>query len=168
MKNVILTGFMASGKTTIGAELAKMLGFSFVDTDSMIEKQENRTINEIFAEDGEEYFRDVETKTAMKVAEMANCVVSTGGGMVIRSENIEHMRKNGIVFYLDTDFDVIIERLKNADATRPLARGVDADALKNRFDSRQTAYSNCDYRIHITQNDTPLMVAKKIIEIYRR
>lgn len=168
MKNVILTGFMASGKTTIGAELAKMLGFSFVDTDSMIEKQENRTINEIFAKDGEKYFRNLETETAIKIADMANCVVSTGGGMVIRSENVEHMRKNGTVFFLDTDFDVITERLKNADATRPLANGVDIEALKKRFDSRRAAYLNCDYKIHITQNDTPLMVAKRITEIYRR
>ena len=167
MKNIILTGFMASGKTTIGTELAKMMGYAFADTDSMIEKNENRTINEIFATDGEAYFRDVETQMAKTVSEMGNTVVSTGGGMVLRSENVEYMRKNGIVFYLDTDFDVIIQRLKNAAATRPLANGVDEEALRTRFDSRQEAYSNCDYRIHITENDTPFMCAKKIASIYR-
>ena len=87
--------------------------------------------------------------------------------MVMRAKNIEHMRKNGIVFYLDTDFDVIVARLKNAAATRPLANGQDFDALRARYESRQGAYRNCDYIIHITENDTPFMCAKKIASIYR-
>lgn len=167
MKNIILTGFMASGKTTIGGELAKMMGYAFADTDAMVEKSEGRTINEIFAADGEEYFRNAETEIAQKVSEMSSTVVSTGGGMVMRAENVEYMRKNGIVFYLDTDFDVIVARLKNAAATRPLANGQDFDALRARYESRQGAYRNCDYIIHITENDTPFMCAKKIASIYR-
>lgn len=167
MKNIVLTGFMASGKTTIGTELAKMMGYAFADTDNMIEKEVGRTINEIFASDGEEYFRNAETKIAHKVSEMSSTVVSTGGGMVLRAENVEQMRKNGIVFYLDTDFDVIAKRLENAAATRPLANGQDMAALRARFDSRQEFYGNCDYRIHITENDSPFMCAKKIASIYR-
>lgn len=166
MKNVILTGFMASGKTTVGAQLAKLLGFSFVDTDSMIEESENRTINEIFATDGEGYFRDIETQTAQRIADMSNCVVSTGGGMVLRGENVEYMRRSGIVVFLDTDFDVIVERLSVDDATRPLANGVDVDSLKKRYDSRRTAYENCDYAIHITRDCTPLATAQRIAKIY--
>lgn len=166
MKNIILTGFMASGKTTIGTELAKMLGFAFADTDSMIQKEEGRTIPEIFASDGEEYFRNAETEIAKKTANMSGTVVSTGGGMVLRRENVEYMRKNGIVFYLDTDFDVIVRRLENAEG-RPLADGQDKESLRARFDARQEFYNNCDYKIHITEDDGPFMCAKKIAALFR-
>ena len=167
MKNIILTGFMASGKTTIGAELAKMMGFSFADTDAMIEKAQGRTIKEIFASDGEEYFRCLETQTAERTASMNGAVISTGGGMVLRTENMEHLRKNGVIFYLDTDIEVILARLRNAAASRPLASGVSEEDIRARFEARRSFYENCDFRIAVYENDTPFMCAKKIAAIYR-
>ena len=163
MKNIILTGFMASGKTTIGIELAKMAGCAFVDTDSMIEKNEKRSINKIFETDGEEYFRDAETETAKKISKMNGAVVSTGGGMILRAENIEHLRKNGIVFFLDTDFEIIAKRLRVSDSTRPLANGQDINSLRKRYEDRLPFYNNCDYRIHISESDSPFMCAKKYL-----
>ena len=102
MKNYILVGYMGCGKTTVGKNLARINKMSFLDTDEMIEQQQGRKIGDIFAVDGENAFREMETEMLREMVEQKTegCVISTGGGMPIREENRELLKKLGMVFYL--------------------------------------------------------------------
>jgi shikimate kinase len=121
MNNIILVGYMGSGKSTVGKHLARTLGYTFVDTDEMIEEQEKTTINDIFATKGEQSFRDMETALLEKLIadKLEGLVVSTGGGMPLREENRKLMEKLGKVVYLKASPETIYERLEG-DTTRPL------------------------------------------------
>lgn len=162
MKNIVLTGFMASGKTTVGKLLAKKLGRVFCDTDEMIVTHEGCEINEIFAKNGEEYFRDVEEKIVKKASEADGCVIATGGGVVLRKENIDALRQNGIIINLNPTDEVIKLRLSEAAKTRPLLSDIES-ALSRKRD-REPFYADCDVRITITPESTPLSVATEIMK----
>ena len=88
MKNIVLTGFMASGKTTVGKKIANKLNLIFYDTDKIIEEQEGKTISQIFEDSGEKYFRELENKLAIALKSVENAVIATGGGFVINTQNI--------------------------------------------------------------------------------
>ncbi|MDO4187676.1 MAG: shikimate kinase [Lachnospiraceae bacterium] len=121
--NYVLIGYMGAGKTTVGKALAKETGKKFLDTDSLIVKQMNLSINDIFEKYGEDYFRDLETKLIMNLCESANdCVISCGGGLPMREENRTYLKRLGKVVYLNVNETDILKRLKN-DTTRPLLRG---------------------------------------------
>ena len=92
-KNIVLIGFMGCGKTTIGKELAKNLSFSFIETDIVIEQEQNKTINQIFSIFGEQYFRELEKQTYLKVSNLRNYIISTGGGVVKYEQNIINLKK---------------------------------------------------------------------------
>ncbi|MCX4340209.1 MAG: shikimate kinase [Lachnospiraceae bacterium] len=123
MSNVILIGFMGCGKTTVGLRLSYRLRRTVIDTDKEIEREEKRTISEIFATDGESYFRDRETQSLRKLIDTAaNQIISVGGGLPMREENRRLLRELGQVFYLRAEAETIYERLKD-DTTRPLLQG---------------------------------------------
>lgn len=123
--NIVLIGFMGSGKSTVGRQLAKRLDMEFVDTDDYIEDQTGRCISQIFAEDGEEAFRKLETEVLIKLRDTAgNTVLSTGGGMPLRVENARLLKEIGTVFYLTAANQVIFDRIKE-DRNRPLLQGED-------------------------------------------
>ena len=120
MGNVILIGFMGCGKTTVGLRLSYRLRRPIIDTDKEIEKEEKRTISDIFATDGEAYFRDRETACLRKLTESVNNqIISVGGGLPLREENRRLLHELGQVFYLRAKGETIYERLKG-DTTRPL------------------------------------------------
>lgn len=120
MGNVILIGFMGCGKTTVGLKLSYRLRRSIIDTDKEIEREEKRTISEIFATDGEPYFRDRETACLRRLIESANNqIISVGGGLPMREENRRLLHELGQVFYLCAKGETIYERVKD-DTTRPL------------------------------------------------
>lgn len=167
MKNIVLTGFMASGKTETSKELAKISGFSLIDTDDMIVKKEGRTINEIFAQNGEKYFREVEKQIIKDMSETENSVISTGGGVVLFKENIENLRKNSVIFNLCVPFEIIAERIESAAASRPLMKNSSIAEIHERYIKRIPYYDNCDYKTEVTSDDTPIAVAKKIWDIYK-
>ena len=123
MENIILTGYMGSGKTTVGRIVAKLKEYTFVDTDEMIVEQQHRSINEIFATDGEQAFRDMETALLeqMIVEEREHLVISTGGGMPLRAENRQLLSTLGKVVYLKASSKTIYNRVKG-DTTRPLLK----------------------------------------------
>ncbi|MDO4262282.1 MAG: shikimate kinase [Eubacteriales bacterium] len=128
MENVILIGFMGAGKTTVGKLLAKELQMSFLDTDERIEVEQGRSIPEIFATDGEQCFRDLETELLKKMQEdTKNSVISVGGGLPVREENRELLRKLGTVIYLSASKETILSRVKN-DGTRPMLNSDDLEA----------------------------------------
>lgn len=118
--NIVLIGFMGSGKTTVGRELAKRLGMDFVDTDAYIEEAAGKSISDIFAEDGEEAFRRMETETLKNLRDtVSNTVFSTGGGMPLRKENAALLKEIGKVYYLTAANLVIYDRIKE-NTDRPL------------------------------------------------
>lgn len=125
MGNVILIGFMGCGKTTVGLRLSYRLRRTVTDTDKEIEKEEKRTISDIFATDGEAYFRKAETECLRKmIGGTENQIISVGGGLPMREENRRLLKKLGQVFYLRATAQTIYERLKD-DTTRPLLQGED-------------------------------------------
>lgn len=123
MSNLILIGFMGSGKTTVGIQLSYRLRMTMVDTDKIIEREQNCTIREIFERDGEETFRKLETgclKSLLKNSK--DQIISVGGGLPMREENHSLLKKLGTVIYLRVTKETVYERLKN-DSTRPLLQG---------------------------------------------
>jgi shikimate kinase len=145
-KNIVLTGFMGSGKSTIGRILAKKLEHSyFLDTDSLIEHFENREISDIFANEGEEYFRDAEKRVFNWVKnDVKNAIISTGGGLPIF---VPEIKEAGIVIYLKVEFDDIVKRLDEEEIKkRPLF--ADLTKAKELFLLRDEIYTRlADYTI---------------------
>ena len=165
--NIVLTGFMASGKTTISKAIAKISGLSLIDTDELLEADEGMTINEMFSARGEEYFRSREHEAIKKAAAMYAAVISTGGGAVLNKSNMTELRKSGIIFNLAPDFDVIKSRLEEAALTRPLLRNQNIADVKRRFDERRRYYDDCDYKIEIHGDKTPEEYAAHILSIFK-
>jgi len=129
---------MGSGKSTVGKVLARELDLDWVDIDHEIEKQENKTIQSIFDNDGEKYFRDLETRYLEKILSCENRVVSTGGGVVLKQDNIETMKKLGTVVFLNAESSQIIENVKN-DEKRPLLRGEKLEEKVNKLMGERAA-----------------------------
>ena len=100
MPNIILVGFMGTGKTSVGRRLSLRLRMTYVDTDEIIEQTTGRRITDIFAQHGESYFRELESEAVRKVSDLDEHVISTGGGVVLRTRNLEILKRNGVVFSL--------------------------------------------------------------------
>ncbi len=163
--NIVLTGFMASGKTEIGKAIAEMSKYKFLDTDNMITEKFGMSINEIFAKYGEEYFREAESEVIKEAAEAVGAVIATGGGVPLNGSNIAVLRKSGIIFNLAPDFSVIRERLEEARKSRPLLRGESIEDIEKRFNDRLPFYNDCDHKIHIINGRTPRSYALEILNI---
>lgn len=137
--NIILCGFMGCGKTTVGTELAKIMGRRFIDTDEMIERQQGIAIKAIFTVHGEEYFRDLEHQCCSEISALKNCVVSTGGGALTFQRNVDVLKNGGKIVFLDTDFDVICDRIGNSN-NRPLFQ--DREKAFELYNERKDKYLN--------------------------
>lgn len=160
--NVFLIGMMGAGKTTVGQQLARQLGYGFLDTDAVIEQLAGKTVNEIFSNDGEEAFRQLEAQVLCEVSAYTNLTVATGGGIVLRQLNWSYLH-HGLVIWLDAPVSVLIERLQN-DNTRPLLQTPDpAQALQTLLDGRRQLYAEADLSIAITATQTPEEIAARII-----
>ena len=107
MKNIVLIGMPACGKSTIGYWLSKKINYPFVDVDRYLEEKENRIISDIFSNEGEEYFRELETKYLKELSEKEGIIISTGGGAVKNKENIDILKENGIIVFLNRTIDDI-------------------------------------------------------------
>lgn len=160
--NISLIGMMGSGKTTIGKLLSKELNYIFIDTDLEIIKRENREINQIFAQDGEKYFRTIETDVLKEVLLNKNQIISTGGGIIKSNENIQQLKEKSIIFYLEANSEVLFERLKN-NKERPLLNVGD---MKRRIEillsERKEKYEQAHYKV-LTENKSPENITKEII-----
>ncbi len=125
MKHIILIGFMGAGKTTVGKKLAKKLGVKFVDTDHLIEVRTGKKISDIFQEQGEAYFRSLETQALRDLSkETEQMVVAVGGGLPMQPENRPLLKELGTVIFLEAGVDALMRRLKN-DTVRPKLQGGD-------------------------------------------
>ncbi|WP_267523739.1 shikimate kinase [Campylobacter sp. MG1] len=156
MKNIVLIGFMGCGKSTTAKKLAKLTKKQVIDTDKEIEKRCNKSIKEIFAEFGEEYFRKLECDLRDELATKSDLIISCGGGFA----NLKDIKKMGFVVFLDLSFYKIAARLKN-DTKRPLFD----EKAKLLYDKRMPLYNNsCDIKLKITNFKAREIV--KILEIF--
>ncbi len=122
---IFLIGYMGSGKTSLGEKLAYKLEHEFVDLDAYIEKEEGRTISQIFEEDGEDYFRKLERVYLHRIIDQEDVVISTGGGTPCFFDNMEQMNEYGKTIYINMHPKALIPRLKSSPETRPLLEGKD-------------------------------------------
>lgn len=120
MTRIFLIGYMGAGKTTLGKAFARAMGLTFVDLDWYIEERFHKTVSQLFAERGEEDFRELEKRMLHEVAEFENVVISTGGGTPCFFDNMEYMNSMGDPVFLDVDVNVLFRRLKVAKQQRPL------------------------------------------------
>ena len=161
--NIYLVGMMGVGKTTVGRILARELKYRFFDTDELIVRVANQSIAEIFDREGEEAFRELETKVVRELSAYQNSVVATGGGIVARSTNWGYLHY-GIVVWLDVPVDQLCDRLRS-DSTRPLLReGELKSKLESILSERERFYAQADVRVCANVSDSPEVVAARAIE----
>ncbi len=139
--HIVLTGFMAAGKTAVGRRLARRLGRPFIDTDALIEERARRTIAEIFASDGEQEFRRLEREVVASLAPSEPAVIATGGGTFVDPQNRERLQKLGVVVFLVTGIETVLERIQR-NTGRPLAG--DRAQLEKLLAERMPAYRKAD------------------------
>ena len=155
---------MGAGKTTVGIELAKKLSYKLIDTDQSIENDQSRKIKNIFSEDGEPFFRNLETLKLKELINEENAIISTGGGIVLM--DVYRLILNDLfTIYLKADFENIFNRIKQ-DTSRPLLLTDDPyNTAKDIFKSRQSIYES--FKVHVcTDNMSPQQVVDEIINLY--
>jgi shikimate kinase len=160
---------MGSGKSVTGKMLAALLNARFVDLDTVIETKSGTTIAEIFATKGEAYFRDLETAVLTEASEQNSpCVFATGGGVVLRSENVAVMKRAGVTVYLETSLEALWDRVKGNDK-RPLLKVENPrQALEKILDARRQSYeNNCQLRVR-TDGQTAETVARTILSLLEK
>lgn len=158
-ENIVLTGMPSSGKTTVGNILAKEMNRPLYDADALIVKRAGCEISEIFEKNGEEYFRDLESAViAEEVAPLTGAIIATGGGAILRSENIKNLKKNGKVIFLDRALELLTPT-----ADRPTAS--DIEAMKKRFEQRYGIYNNTA-DIKVNGSLSAEEVAKSVEEVF--
>jgi shikimate kinase len=145
---VYLTGFMGSGKTTAGRELADQLGWEFIDIDKKIEKETGKSVPDIFFQNGEPYFRNIESQLLINMETLKNAVVSTGGGTPCYNNNMDFMLDTGLTIYLKMTPESLMTRLSNSKDERPLIKGMDNAELdtfiREKLAERSKFYERAD------------------------
>ncbi len=167
-KNIVLIGFMGCGKTTIGKQLAKNCNMTFFDTDFIIQQQQNKTIQQIFEQFGEKYFRILEKQTCLNLLDVKNSVISTGGGIIKCKECMESLKKNGYIIYLKATPEKIYQNLIN-DENRPLLKNKDKIlTIKELLNEREKLYIKYADMIYDIKDSSPFILAKNLKNnIYR-
>lgn len=146
VKNIVLIGFMATGKSCASRILSKRLNMELIDTDIYIEQQENMSIKEIFNKKGEHYFRNLEKQSLEILSNKKNIILSTGGGIINNDENIELLRKIGKVVWLKASTDTIIRNLEKSKIERPLLKVENRrQKIESLLKSRIDKYSRCSH-----------------------
>ena len=164
MRSIFLCGFMGCGKSTIGKLLAEMLKCEFYDMDEYIVQKEKMQIPEIFAEKGERYFRETET-AVIKELSTANGVIACGGGAMLKKENAEIASENGIVVYIESEFETCYGRI-SGDKNRPIVMNNTKEELNFIYDSRIPLYKE-NSTVTVSGNGTPKDIAEAIVGIIK-
>jgi shikimate kinase len=164
-KNIVLIGFMGTGKSSIGTRLAQKLKMDFIDMDREIESVIGMSVAEIFKRYGELRFRSEERLVASKVGKRVNTVIATGGGTFLVEDNIAALRENGIIIGLEADPEDIINRVNRKKGTRPLLkRDANVKDVEELLSEREAAYSRADIRINTSGKELDTVV-NEIIQI---
>ncbi len=159
--NVVLLGFMGTGKSTVARRLAAETDYKFVDLDKEIVKLAGKSIPEIFAEDGEKAFRDLESKVVKEISQKDALVISTGGGVVLRDKNIDNLKENGILILLTATAEEILARTKDDDNRPLLEVESPLEKIKTMLEQRADKYDCTEYKIDTTE----LSIAEVVSEV---
>lgn len=165
--NIVLIGPSGIGKTTVGDYISKKLNLDFFDTDTLIENNENKSIEEIFIYKGESYFRKLEEKIIESLSKKKNIVIATGGGVVLNPINIALLNKTGRMFLLYGSVNWIAKNIKNSEITRPLIEEHHSveEGIRELLEDRRDIYLNCsDYIIHV-DNKSVKDISNEIINL---
>ena len=165
--NIYLAGFMGTGKSTIGKELARVMGRKYIDVDQELERIHGCSVSQIFARHGEEWFREKEYELCSELAKTSNRVVATGGGTLLNPKIFELFKESGIIICLYTQRDTLIERLERNDK-RPLLQQTDnlPEKVDKLLEERRSLYDKIKIRIDTTSY-TPLETAKRIVDLLK-
>ena len=163
-KNIVLIGFMGAGKTGVSLYLAEVLKRRRVSTDELIETKEKRSIVQIFQDSGEEYFRRMEKEIVEELALAENLIIDCGGGIILQQENLDRLKKNGMLVYLSASPQMVYERVKN-NSQRPLLNVADPQAkIRELLQARKFYYEQADHTID-TNHKTVEQTAKEVLLI---
>ncbi len=164
-KSLVLTGMMGVGKTTIGRRLAKKLSYKFIDVDKLIENKEGSSINQIFKDKSENYFRQLEIKMSLQELKKSRSVISLGGGAFLNNSIRRTVKNLSTSFWLDVDVDLLINRLKKANK-RPLLFNKNLKETINKiYLERKNIYNKADFKI-ICKSMKPDAIVEKILKLY--
>lgn len=164
--NIVMVGFMGTGKTVVAKRLAKRLGMKYLDLDDVIESDDGRRISQIFAEDGESHFRQLEKKAAAKMSKLDSLVLATGGGVVLYEENVRNLKRNGVMICLTATPEIIYARVKD-ETYRPLLNIPDPMAKINELlDFRAPYYAKADFTIDTSELSVGEVI-DKILELIK-
>ncbi len=165
-RNIIITGFMGTGKSVVAKELARKLKMEFIDMDQIIEEGQGMSISDIFARYGENYFREQENKLVKKLSKKENIIIATGGGTLLSSDNTRILNRKGNVICLYADSQAIYNRVKRKN-NRPLLNGENIlDKINHLMKERKKIYDNIKWKIDTT-NFTTQEVVDKIINLLK-
>lgn len=166
-KNLILIGFMGCGKTSVGKRLAKKTHRKFVDIDQYIERTEKRKITDIFAREGEDYFRALETKTVKALSEKEDLIIACGGGTALRQENVDAFHKSGgLILFLDVPLPVLQARLEN-DTKRPLLQQSNRNEIIEKMHATRYPLYKKAADVRLYSGAFTQTVVKKILNMQR-
>ncbi len=143
-RNIILCGFMATGKSSVGRRLSEMVGYDFLDMDAAIEAEEGMPIPQIFSTRGEPAFRALESRMVERIAGQSRCVVATGGGTVVNPRNLEILKRSGVVINLTADIDTLLQRIGSGDDRPMLWEGDRIERIRTLKEQRAQAYAQAD------------------------
>lgn len=168
MIRIFLIGYMGAGKTTLGKAFARDLNIPFIDLDWYIEERFHKTVGELFAEKGEEGFRQLEKNMLHEAGEFENVVISTGGGTPCFFDNMEYMNQHGVTVFLDVHPDTLFRRLRVATQSRPILRGKTEDELRLFINEALEKRMPCYTQAHHTFKADELEDRRQITEAISR
>jgi shikimate kinase len=157
-RNIIVTGFMATGKSSVGKALAARLAYAFVDLDTLIEGEAGMPISQIFATQGEERFRAMESRMIEQAACRDACVIATGGGAILNPRNLEALKRSGVVIALTAKPETILERLGTGEDRPMLWGGEKLERIRFLLAERAPAYAKADLSVDTTERSIPQVV----------
>ncbi len=164
-KNLVLTGMMGVGKSTIGKKLAQKLKFKFVDIDRVIEEKEKNKIKDIFHKKGENYFRKLEKRITIEELKKNKIVLALGGGSIVNSVVRKEVKNKSISFWLDLDTKFLLKRLKNVNKRPLLSQNNLEETVNKIYSDRKKFYNEANYKIKCNSLDIDEII-NKIIKLY--
>jgi shikimate kinase len=166
-RNVILCGFMATGKSSVGKELATLMECEFLDMDDIIETQTGMSIPQIFASQGEPAFRALESQVVEQVARRRGCVIATGGGTIVNPQNLEMLKSSGTVIALTADPEIILLRTGSGESRPMLGDGDRMQRIRDLMQQREAVYAKADITIDTSSRSIAEIARAIIIEIQK-
>lgn len=160
MNNIILTGFMGTGKTTVGRRLAALLGLDFADTDEYVKKCEKMTVFDIIKKKGRKYFEGAERFAVVNLSSSENTVISTGGACFWSAQNRETLKKSGTLIWLRADAETIYNNTKNSHNKRQELSGLSFDEVKNLVETSEKYYTECDFSVCVDNREVDDIVSE--------